>query len=104
MSSIMPRMSPWEAVLAAIVLAAAGGQALAQMAPAQPYAGLQSREIKALSREEIAELRAGQGMGLALAAELNGYPGPRHVLDFANQLGLTDEQRMRILELFDAMK
>ena len=43
-------------------------------------------------------------MGLALAAELNGYPGPRHVLDLASQLGLTDEQRTRIQQLFDAMK
>lgn len=43
-----------------------------------PYAGLPAREIKALSPEEIADLAAGRGMGLALAAELNGYPGPRH--------------------------
>ena len=70
----------------------------------QPYAGLQTREIKALSREEMADLRGGRGMGLALAAELNGYPGPRHVLDVANQLKLTDEQRTRIQQLFDSMK
>ncbi len=43
-------------------------------------------------------------MGLALAAELNGYPGPRHVLDLAGQLNLTDDQRTRIQQLFDAMK
>ena len=45
-------------------------------APAQsPYAGMQSRSIKALSAQQIDDLRAGRGMGLALAAELNGYPG-----------------------------
>jgi hypothetical protein len=43
-----------------------------------PYAGLQQRGVKALSDQQIADLRAGKGMGLALAAELNGYPGPIH--------------------------
>jgi hypothetical protein len=38
----------------------------------QPYAGMQTRPIKALSDQQIADLRAGRGMGLALAAELNG--------------------------------
>jgi hypothetical protein len=45
-----------------------------------PYAGQQARSIKALSDEEIAALRKGEGMGMAKAAELNGYPGPVHVL------------------------
>jgi hypothetical protein len=95
--------SSWKAVLTLFVLAAADGQASAQMAP-QPYAGLQVRNIKALSPEQIAQLRAGEGMGMAMAAELNSYPGPRHVLDLATQLGLTDVQRARIQQLFDAMK
>ena len=41
-----------------------------------PYAGQQTRAIKALSDDDIAALRAGEGMGMAKAAELNGYPGP----------------------------
>src|SRR5579863_514585 len=90
--------------LAAVLLAATGGQGIAQMAPPQPYAGLQARDIKALSPDQIAQLRTGEGMGLAPAAELNGYPGPRHVLDLGTQLGLTDDQRARIQQLFDAMK
>lgn len=49
-----------------------------------PYAGMQTRPIKALSDEQIADLQAGRGMGLALAAELNGYPGPAHVLELAD--------------------
>ena len=69
-----------------------------------PYAGMQGREIKALSPEQIAELRAGRGMGLALAAELNGYPGPVHVLELAAALGLTPEQRARSEELFRSMQ
>lgn len=97
-------LSSRKAILAAVVLAVAGGQAVAQMAPPQPYAGQQVRDIKALSPQQIAQLRAGEGMGLALAAELNGYPGPRHVLDLGAKLGLTDAQRSRIQQLFDAMK
>jgi hypothetical protein len=53
-----------------------------------PYAGMQTRSIKALSEKQVADLGAGRGMGLALAAELNGYPGPSHVLELADQLVL----------------
>ena len=43
-------------------------------------------------------------MGLALAAELNGYPGPLHVLEMANVLSLTEDQRTRTSALLSAMK
>jgi hypothetical protein len=69
----------------------------------RPYAGMQARAIKALSAEQIADLKAGRGMSLALAAELNGYPGPRHVLELAEQLGLTDQQRADVQRLFEEM-
>lgn len=69
-----------------------------------PYAGMQSRHIKALSDQQIGDLRAGRGMGLALAAELNGYPGPSHVLELADQLGLNPEQRRKVEEMFSEMK
>jgi Heavy-metal resistance len=80
------------------------GQAAAQTQHEQPYAGLQTREIKALSREQMDDLAAGRGMGLALVAELNGYPGPRHVLELGTQLSLTDEQRSKVQQLFDSMR
>ena len=70
----------------------------------QPYAGLQSRSIKALSVDQMADLRAGRGMGLALAAELNGYPGPLHVIELADQLALNAGQRARMQQLFQQMK
>jgi hypothetical protein len=70
----------------------------------QPYAGLEGRSIKALSEQQIADLRASRGMGLALAAELNGYPGPMHVLELADSLDLSDQQRAKTQELFTAMK
>ncbi len=88
--------------LTAFALSLLASPALAQHA--QPYAGLQTRPIKALSAEQIADLKAGRGMGLALAAELNGYPGPSHVIELANELSLTTEQRQRAQDLFAAMK
>jgi Spy/CpxP family protein refolding chaperone len=71
---------------------------------AAPYSDMQRRAVKALSDQKIADLRAGRGMGMALAAELNGYPGPLHVLEHAGALQLTDEQRTRAAALIEAMK
>src|SRR5436853_3380990 len=70
----------------------------------QPYAGYEQRPTKALSEQQIADLKAGRGMGLALAAELNGYPGPMHVLELGDRLGLTADQRTRVQALFNDMK
>ena len=69
-----------------------------------PYAGEQTREIKALSADEIEQLRAGHGMGLARPAALNSYPGPRHVLDSAAELQLTADQIAALTREFDSMK
>lgn len=69
-----------------------------------PYAGWQMRDIKALSAQQIDDLRAGRGMGLALAAELNGFPGPRHVLELGEELGLTAQQRGAVEAAFSAMQ
>ena len=54
--------------------------------------------------DQAADLKAGRGMGLALAAELNGYPGPSHVLELADRLELSIEQKNRIQQLFDSMR
>jgi Spy/CpxP family protein refolding chaperone len=70
----------------------------------QPYAGLQSRSIKTLSEQQISDLNAGRGMGLALAAELNGYPGPIHTIELAGELHLSPEQVAKLKALFEAMK
>ena len=69
----------------------------------QPYADLKGRDIKALSQQQIDDLKAGKGMSLALAAELNGYPGPAHVLELADQLKLNKQQKKRMQEMFKAM-
>lgn len=85
-----------------LALSASLGTGFAQHA--QPYAGLQNRVVKALSEQQMADLRAGRGMGLALAAELNGYPGPLHVIELRRELALNDAQAARAQALFDAMK
>src|SRR5260221_6011382 len=85
---------------AATIMTLASAAALAQ----SPYAGMQTRPIKALSTQQIDDLRAGRGVGLALAAELNGYPGPSHVLELSDQLALSPGQKERIQKLFESMK
>src|SRR5438094_2533768 len=85
-----------------LVLITFASPALAQSQ--QPYAGLQTRPVKALSEQQIADLRAGRGMGLALAAELNGYPGPIHALELSGRLGLSAEQLTALRKLLAAMR
>src|SRR6184192_328486 len=69
-----------------------------------PYAGPEQRAIKALSDEEVRDLLEGRGMGLAKAAELNSYPGPLHVLQLADQLGLSEAQRKATDALYANMR
>jgi len=92
--------------VAAILLYLLGAAPVALAAgPApSPYAGEEHREIKALSTKEVQDLLAGRGMGLAKSAELNRYPGPAHVLELADRLGLSAEQKARAKSVFDAME
>jgi hypothetical protein len=69
-----------------------------------PYAGMERREIKSLSDADIADLRRGAGWGLALSAELNGMPGPAHVLELKDRLGLSPAQIASIEAIFLAMQ
>lgn len=71
---------------------AVGDDSPGQTSSEQPYAGLEERSIRALSEEKVDDLLAGRGTGYALAAELNHYPGPVHVLELADELDLTPEQ------------
>jgi len=75
-----------------------------QESTASPYAGQQQRPIKALSRQQTDDYLAGKGMGLAKAAELNHYPGPRHVLDLRDRLQLTAIQSEQTEALFVQMQ
>ena len=69
-----------------------------------PYAGMQNRAIKSLSDNDIKELRRGGGWGLALAAELNGMPGPAHMLELKEQIALNQDQVTKTQALLDDMR
>lgn len=69
-----------------------------------PYAGEESRAVKSLSPEDIAELRRGGGWGLAKTAELNGMPGPVHLLELEDQIPLTPEQAEAITGIYERMR
>ena len=84
--------------------AGAGAFAFYQKHQAKTYAGLETREIKSLSADEFKGLKEGKGLGYALSAELNGYPGPRHVLELAEKLKLTPEQKTQTEMLFAEMQ
>jgi len=60
------------------------------------YAGEETRLIKTLSEEDLSEIARGGGWGLARAAELNGVPGPTHLLELAEEIALTEQQRADI--------
>src|ERR1044071_1314706 len=76
---------------------------VAQAQTQSAYTGQEKREIKALSADEIKAYQEGQGMGFAKAAELNQYPGPKHVLELSADLKLSDQQKAEARKIFDRM-
>jgi len=84
-------------------LPAVAPPAAAQEHAHSPYAGLETRPVKALSEERRAGLEKGEGLGYAMAAELNGHAGPKHVLEMADELGLSAEQRNAIEASYEKM-
>ena len=83
-----------------------GGHAHGAAGTTSPYADDFDPDaaIRALSPEEIAQIERGEGAGYAKAAELNGVPGPRHVLDLAHDLGLTHDQVTGVQAVHDEMQ
>lgn len=84
------------AIASLLVLMTWAGSAQAQHQHGSGYTAMVARPIKALSEEQVTQLREGRGMGLSLPAELNSYPGPMHTLELADALQLTAEQRRRL--------
>jgi Spy/CpxP family protein refolding chaperone len=107
---IFTQLAGRRASMALVVVASAAlgaGAALAQHGGhrhTQPYAGQQTRAAASLSDEDVQGFLDGRGMGLARSAELNGHPGPMHVLELAEDLKLTAEQRHAVKAAFDRMK
>jgi hypothetical protein len=97
----MKRIVLFGTVFGALILGAVYGL---NVTAQTEYKGQDERQIKSLSKSDIEELRAGKGMGLAKAAELNGYPGPVHLLEFKEKIELTDEQTAEITALYAEMK
>ena len=62
------------------------------------------RTIKSLSPGDVEDLKAGRGWDLAKAAELNGVPGPVHLLELKSELGLNPAQIERIERQFTEMR
>ena len=69
-------------------------QAANSSAPASP----------GLSDAQRAQYLNGEGMGMAKPAELNHYPGPRHVLDNAERMKLSPEQLDATKALFASVQ
>ena len=68
------------------------------------YVGEENRKIKSLSPNDVEELKKGGGWGLAKAAELNGLPGPAHILEMEDKIYLTDKQKKKIQKIYNEMK
>ena len=78
--------------------------AFAEESSKSKYVGQEHRKIKSLSPDDIEELKRGGGWGLAKAAELNVVPGPAHILEIEEKISLTNEQKMKILKIYNTMK
>jgi Spy/CpxP family protein refolding chaperone len=86
-----------------IIAALAIGSVATAVSAQQPYAGQQTRAVASLSEEDVKGFLDGRGMGLAKSAELNGHPGPMHVLELAGELKLTAGQLESVKAAFGRM-
>ncbi|RIH90563.1 hypothetical protein Mterra_00358 [Calidithermus terrae] len=68
-----------------------------------PYVAQLESPVRGLSAQEVEDLLAGRGAGYARTAELNGHPGPAHVLEFKEQLGLSPQQVAEIGRIRERM-
>lgn len=80
------------------------GIAFGQAGQGSRYAGQEHREIKSLSPDDIRELRRGAGWGFAKAAELNGVPGPLHLLELKDRIPLTAAQIGKVSAIYEDMR
>jgi len=77
---------------------------LVQGPAATPSAQADETSHHACLAEEREALERGQGFGMALVADRNGYPGPRHLLDLKQRLHLSADQEQEMQELFGRMQ
>jgi len=88
-------------VASALVAVALGAAAVWASSPHGGHDGHRSARRCAAEFDQV--VGSGRGFGMAFVADQQGYPGPMHVLELADRLGLTAEQERRARELMDAM-
>jgi Spy/CpxP family protein refolding chaperone len=89
------------ALLIVLPIVAAAQHAAHQHTPGVPSEG--HLKAQACLDEFEAVVREGRGFGMAFAADQQGYPGPMHVLELKERLGLSLEQETRVRALVEAM-
>jgi len=77
--------------------------ALPLIGQATDYSGQQHRDLKSLSQADVDDLENGRGWGLAKPAELNGLPGPIHLLEYKTELDLSEQQIDAITNIYAMM-
>jgi len=85
-------MKPYSYIFISILSIIYVNSALAQSEHHSTYSGQEKRWIKSLSSDDVQQLKQGKGWGLAKAAELNGMPGPSHILQMKDKIALTKTQ------------
>jgi len=94
----------WIAPLVTVACTVARPAAAQHEHQESPYAGMEHSQIPSLTPQELLNLRNAAGMGFAKPAELNRYPGPRHVLELEEAIGLTNDQRDEIRDIESVMR
>lgn len=97
-------MTKTSSIVTVMLCASVAWAAPGQSGQTASYAGQEQREIKAISAEEVQGLLDGKGLGFAKTAELNHYPGPKHVLELAEALQLSARQKEDTHKIFTAMQ
>jgi Spy/CpxP family protein refolding chaperone len=94
--------------LAALALVAPAnlidGARAGTVGPESQQAASQMQHHHSCLEEERASIGRGEGFGMGMPADHAGYPGPRHVLDMAAELQLTDAQRTSMEKAFATMR
>jgi Spy/CpxP family protein refolding chaperone len=97
----------WTGIIAIAGFLVAAAETVLQSAESStisPYAAQLSSPVRGLSTQEVDDLLEGRGAGYARVAELNSYPGPRHILDLQQNLNLSSDQVRQIEGTFQPMQ
>ncbi len=98
----MPTCKSLPLSLLALVLAWFCGAVAAEVLTS-PYAGQHTRPIKSLSAYGVTELGRGGGWEFVRAAELNGMPGPAHLLELKDEIPLSAQYVAAVSAVFEEM-